>query len=110
MSPHLMCILCANMSSAGLATPCCIRLWVTELSSSRRDAPNPRGLNKVPWQAGEQVYWLEMTTPPFGNILEEIDRVLEYGYGYRMLVGTTGEGTQMLRNDPNEPLPLGKMV
>ena len=105
-----MCILCANMSPAGLAAPRCVRLWVEEPSSSCPDAPNPHGLNKVPWQAGEQVYWLEMTSPTFDNVLEEIDRVLERGYGYRMLVGATGEGTRMLRNDPDEPLPLGEMV
>src|SRR5205807_3490106 len=110
MSPHLMCILCANMSPAGLAAPRCVRLWVEEPSSSRPDAPNPRGLNKVPWQAGEQVYWLEMTSPTFDNVLEEIDRVLERGYGYRMLVGAMGEGTRMLRNNPNKLLPLGEMV
>jgi len=51
-----------------------------------------------------------MAEPTFDNILEEIDRVLERGYGYRVLVGATREGTRMLRNDPDEPLPLGEMV
>src|SRR5205807_3411379 len=46
----------------------------------------------------------------FDNVLEEIDSVLERGYGYRMLVGATGEGTRMLRKDPDELLPLGEMV
>jgi len=51
-----------------------------------------------------------MAEPTFDNPLEEIDRVLECGYGYRVLVGATREGTRMLLNDPDEPLPLGEMV
>jgi len=51
-----------------------------------------------------------MTEPTFDNVLEEIDRVLEREYGYRVVVGATREGTRMLRNDPDEPLPLGQMV
>lgn len=104
-----MCILYANMSP-GLAGPRSVRLWIEEPSSSRPGAPNPPGLDKIPWQAGEQVYWLEMAEPTYDNVLEEIDRVLERGYGYRVLVGATREGTRMLRNDPDEPLPLGEMV
>ena len=110
MSPHLICILYANMSSTGLAGPHSVCLWIEELSSSRLGAPNPPGLDKVPWQTGEQVYWLEMAEPTFDNVLEEIDRVLERGYGYRVLVGATREGTRMLRNDPDKPLLLGEMV
>jgi len=51
-----------------------------------------------------------MAEPSFDNVLEEIDRVLECGYGYRVLVGATREGTRMLQNDADEPLPLGEMV
>ena len=98
------------MSPTGLAGPRSVRLWIEELSSSHPDAPKPPGLDKVPWQAGEQVYWLEITEPTFNNVLEEIDTVLERGYGYRVLVGATREGTRMLQNDPDEPLPLGEMV
>ena len=110
MSPHLMCILYANMSPAALAGPRSVRLWIEELSSSCPDAPNPPGLDKVLWQTGEQVYWLQIAEPTFNNVLEEIDRVIECGYGYRVLVGATRDGTRMLRNDPDEPLPLGEMV
>jgi len=110
MSLDLICILYANMSPAGLAGPRSVHLWIEEPSSSRPGTPNPPGLDKVPWQTGEQVYWLEMAEPTFDNVLEEIDRVLERRYGYRVLVGATGEGTRMLRNDPHEPLPLGEMV
>ena len=93
-----------------MAGPRSVRLWIEEPSSSRPGAPNPPGLDKVPWQIGEQVYWLERAEPTFDNVLEEIDRGLERGYGYWVLVVATREGTQMLRNDPEEPLPLGEMV
>ena len=110
MSPHLICILYAHMSPAGLAGPRRVRLWIEEPSSSRSGAPNPPGLDKIPWLTGEQVYWLEMAEPTFDNVLEEIDRVLERGYRYRVLVAATREGTRMLQHDPDEPLPLGEMV
>jgi len=51
-----------------------------------------------------------MAEPTFDNVLEEIDRVLERGYRYRVLVGATRECTRMLQNDPDELLPLGKML
>ena len=51
-----------------------------------------------------------MAEPSFDRVLEEIYRVLERGYEYRVLVGATTEGTRMLWNDPDEPLPLGEMV
>jgi len=110
MSPHLIWILYANMSPTGLAGPRSVRLWIDEPSSSRPGAPNTPGLDKVMWQAGEQVYWLKMAELTFDNILEEIHRVLECGYGYQVLVGAMREGTGMLQNDPNELLPLGEMV
>jgi len=75
-----------------------VRLWIEELSSSRPGALNPPGLDKVPWPKGALVYWLEMAEPTFDNVLEEIDRVIERGYGYRVLVGAMREGTRMLRN------------
>jgi len=106
----LICILYANMSPAGLAGPRSVRLWREEPPSSCPGAPNPPGLDKVPWQTGEQVYWLEMAEPTFDKVLEEIDRVLERGYRFWVLVGATREGTQMLRNDSDEPLPFGEMV
>jgi len=81
------------MSPADLAGPRIVRLWIEEPSSSRLGAPNPPGLDKVPWQTGEQVYWREMAEPTFDNVREEIDRVLECGYRYRVLVGTMREGT-----------------
>jgi len=98
------------MSPTGLASPHCVLLWIEQPSSLPLAAPNPHGLDKVPWHAGEKVYWLEMTERSFDNFLEEIVRVLEPGYKYQVLVGATREATLMLRNDPDEPLSLGEMV
>jgi len=77
MSQHLISILYAKMSPAGLAGPRSIHLWIEESSSSRPGAPSPAGLDKVQCQTGEQVYWLEMAEPTFDNVLEQIDRVRE---------------------------------
>jgi len=110
MSLHLICILYANMSPAALTSPRSVHLRIEKPSSSRPGAPYPPRLDKVPWETGEQVYWLEMAEPTFDNVLEETDMVLERGYRYQMLVGAAGGGTQILRNDHDEPLPLGEMV
>jgi len=110
MSPHLICILYANMSPAGWAGQRSARLWIEELSSLCPGSPNPLGLDKVPWQTWEHVYWLEMAEPTFDIVLEEMDRVRECRYGYRVLVGATREGTQILGYEPDEPLPLREMV
>ena len=98
------------MGFVALAAPCCVRLWVEEPSNLHPNAPNPPGLDKIPWQGNEQVYWLEMNEPTLDNVLEEIDRVLEREYGCRLLIGATREGTHLLRSDPDEPLPLAEMV
>jgi len=39
-----------------------------------------------------------------------IDRVLAQGYGYRLLVGANRHGTDMLLDDPEEPLPVAEMI
>ena len=39
-----------------------------------------------------------------------IDSVLERGHGYRALVGVTKQGTGLLREDPEQPLPLAEMI
>ena len=44
------------------------------------------------------------------NLIAGIDRILSPGFGYRMLVGARGPGTRLLRDDPEEPLPLAKMI
>jgi len=91
MSLHIISILSANMSPTGWASPGSLRHWIDEMSSFRSGVPYPRLLGKVPWQTAEQVYCLEMAEPPFDNILEEIDRVLEGGCRYRVPIGPTRE-------------------
>jgi len=53
---------------------------------------------------------MELTEPTLANLLAGIDRILSRGFGYRMLVGATGQGTRLLRDDPEEPLPLAEMI
>jgi len=52
-----------------------------------------------------------MTGPTMRNLFVCIDRVLARGYGYRLLVGATRQGTSMLLDDLEEPLlPVAKMI
>jgi len=67
-------------------------------------------MGKVQWQTHEHVHWMELTEPTLGNLLAGIDRILSCGFGYRMLVGATGQDTRLLRDDPEEPLPLAEMI
>jgi len=53
---------------------------------------------------------MELTEPNLANVLAGIDRILSCGFGYRMLVGATGQGTHLLRDNPEEPLPLAEMI
>ena len=39
-----------------------------------------------------------------------IDTVLARGYRYRLFVGATRQGTRMLLDDPEEPLPVDEMI
>lgn len=98
------------MSPPGLPGTRSVRRSIEELSSSSPGAPYPPALHKVRWQTREQVYWPEMAEPTMDNILEVRDRVLECAYRERVLVDATREGIQMLRNDPDERLPLVEMV
>jgi len=67
-------------------------------------------MDKIRWQTREHVYWMELTEPTIANLLAGIDRILSRGFGYRMLVGPTGQGTRLLQDDPEEPLPLTEMI
>jgi len=53
---------------------------------------------------------MELTEPTLANLLAGIDRILSRGFGYRMLIGATGKGTRLLRDDPEELLPLAEMI
>ena len=70
------------------------------LSEVRPRSPLPAGMDKIQWQTHEDVYWIELTEPTFANLLAGIDRILSRGFGYRMLAGATGQGTRLLRDDP----------
>jgi len=67
-------------------------------------------MDKVQWQTHDHVYWIELTAPTLANVLVGLDRILSRGFGYHMHVGATGQGTQLLRDDPEEQLPLAEMI
>ena len=100
----------ANMAPAALAGPRYIRLWIDEASAIRQADPHPAGLDKIVWQAGGNVYWFEMTEPTLQNMHDGIDSVQERGHGYCALVGATKQGTGLLHEDPEQPLPLAEMM
>ena len=68
------------------------------------------GLDKIVCQAGRHVYWFEITEPTLQNVCDGIDSFLEGGHGYRALVAATKQGTCLLHEDPEQPLPLAEMI
>jgi len=100
----------ANLAPAALAGPRYVRLWIDEASVICQANPLPAGLDKIVWQAGGHVYWFEMTEPTRQNVRDGIDSVLERGHGYRALVCATKQGTGLLHEDPEQPLPLAEMI
>ena len=100
----------ANMAPPALASPRYVHLWIDEASAICQADPLPAGLDKIVWQAGGHVYWFEMTEPTLQNVCDGIDSVLERGHGYRALVGATKQGTGLLYEDPEQPLPLAEMI
>src|ERR1700761_7325741 len=98
------------MAPAALAGPRYVRLWIDEASEIRQADPLPAGLDKIVWQAGGHVSWFEITEPTLQNVHDVIDSVLERGHGYRALVGATKQGTGLLHEDPEQPLPLAEMI
>jgi len=105
-----MCIVYANMAPAGLVSPPSVRLWIDQPSVVHPDSPLPARLDKIQWRTHGHVYWMEMTEPTMWNLHMCIDRVLARGYGCRLLVGATRQGTCMLLDDPQEPLPVAKTI
>ena len=100
----------ANMVPAALVGSRYLRLWIDEASAIRQVDPLPAGLDKIVWQASGHVYWFEMTEPTLQNVCDGIDSVLERGHGYRALVGATKQGTGLLHEDLEQPLPLAEMI
>jgi len=53
---------------------------------------------------------MELTEPTFPNLLTGIDKTMAPGVRFRILIGTTRQGTRLLQDDPEEPLPLAEMI
>jgi len=51
-----------------------------------------------------------MTEPTLQNVCDGIYSVLERGHRYRALIGATKQGTGLLHEDPEQPLPLPEMI
>jgi len=67
-------------------------------------------MDKIHWQSREHVYWIELTEPTFPNLLAGIDKTMAPGVGFRMLIGTTRQGTRLLQDDQEEPMALAEMI
>jgi len=67
-------------------------------------------MDKIQWQSRGHVYWIELSEPTFLNLLVGIDKIMAPGVGFRMLIGATRQSTRLLHDDPEEPLPLAKMI
>jgi len=53
---------------------------------------------------------MELTELTFLNLLSGIDKTMAVGVGFCMLIGATRQGTALLHEDPEEPLPLAEMI
>jgi len=53
---------------------------------------------------------MELTELSFPNLLAGIDKTMAPGVGFCMLIGATRQGTHLLQEDPEEPLPLAEMI
>jgi len=53
---------------------------------------------------------MELTEPIFPNLLVGIDKTMALRVGFCMLIGPTRQGTRLLQDDPEEPLPLAEMI
>jgi len=67
-------------------------------------------MHKIQWQSRGHVYWMELTESSFPNLLAGIDKTMAPGVGFRMLIGTTRQGTGLLQDNAEEPLPLAEMI
>ena len=67
-------------------------------------------MDKIQWQSRGHVYWMELTEHTFLNLLAGIDKTMAPGVGFRMLIGATRQGTRLLQDNPEGPLPLGEMI
>jgi len=65
---------------------------------------------KIQWESCGHVYWMDLTEPTSPNLLAGIDKNMAQGVGFRMLIGTTSQGTCLLPDDPEELLLRAEMI
>ena len=53
---------------------------------------------------------MELTEHTFPNLLAGIDKTMVPGVGFCLLIGATRQGTTLLLDNPEEPLPLPEMI
>jgi len=53
---------------------------------------------------------MRLTESTFLNLLVGIDKTMAPGGRFRMLIGEPRQGTRLLQDDPEEPLPLAEMI
>jgi len=67
-------------------------------------------MDKIQSQSRGHVYWMELTEPTVQNLLVGIVKTMAPGVGFRMLIGTTRQGTRGQQDDPEDLLPLAEMI
>jgi len=87
-----------------------VRLWIDELSVVRPSSQLPGGMDRIQWQSRGHVYWMELTEPTFLNLLPGIDKTMAPGVRFCILIGATRQGTRLLQDNSEEPLPLAEMI
>jgi len=53
---------------------------------------------------------MELTEPTVPNLLAGIDKTMAPGVGFCMFIGLTRQGTRLLQEYPEDPLPLAEMI
>ena len=109
-SPQYKCNIYANTAPAGLADPLSVRRWIDKPSVVCPSSPLPVGIEMIQWQSCGHFYWMELTEHTFPNLLAGIDKAMVLGVGFGLLIGATRQGTPLLLDNPEEPLPLPQMI
>jgi len=67
-------------------------------------------MDKIHWHSREHLYWMELTKPTILDLLAGTDKTMALRVGFHMLIGVTRQGTCLLQDDPEKPLPLAEMI
>jgi len=67
-------------------------------------------MDKIQWPCRGHVYWIELTVSTFLNLLVGIDKNMAPGVRFCMIIRARRQGTPLLQDDPQEPLPLAEMT